>query len=336
VGWLGIADISFETGSYSSCLVPLDPYQYLLFRILSPLVFFLFLLLTMGCAYVWSVRDKISIFCRCRFRMNTAIVPFNRFRYFRTFTALISFAYTSLTALAIRYLLCVDINGESILYYYPAVSCSNSQYNSSFAIAIVLIIFLAFGFPSTVIIVLTLAHRAKKLEDDHWLERWSFLLSCYKKSSYYWEMIALLRRMVMSIVMTTIFDSLKQAQALLVLNFSVFALHVYNHPFKDNNMNIVESISLSLLLLISIVNLDSVSNGSGLSVGARVLLTMMVAIPLGPGLLYMGVDKTKRFCAARREKRRLRSMSQPSSELQTLDFVTRGSQVSSTMQLANP
>jgi hypothetical protein len=193
------------------------------------------------------------------------------------------FSYTDVAAAAFSSFGCVWVDGKNILYYFPSIDCSSASYTSAYILQIFIVLFYVIGVPlATVLcswwyynsVIATIpglgqtgraAFCADSLDSattssEHFISAqryfswWGPLFSYFTKEAFFYQGLVLGRRAVYSMVTIVLEPSINLRA--MVYGFSSFvflAIHTLLAPYRDDMLNKVESISLSLHVFLSIL-----------------------------------------------------------------------------------
>jgi len=94
-----------------------------------------------------------------------------------------------------------------------------------------------------------LYRKRKVLVDDYnVVEKYGFLFSGYKLKYWYWEIIILIRKLLlasMTVFMTSTTSTYTQGLAALMIMFASLAIHLFFIPYEDSMLNNLETIGLA-------------------------------------------------------------------------------------------
>ena len=151
-------------------------------------------------------------------------------------------------------------------------------------VVILIVIIDIIGSPFAVLaFLLTVRDRIRNDIGKRFARRWGVLFDPYKDSVYWWEVLALFRRSIFVALDTLLFsyNPVFKYLAFVFAHTIVFCAHMYKLPFKVPQDNTLESISLFILLILSLI-LMSYQYSQTFTLDA--LLFVLVA---GPTLLFL-------------------------------------------------
>jgi len=115
---------------------------------------------------------------------------------------------------------------------------------------------IAYGVATPIIIVwvigsiafawIHLYRRRMKLDDNQTFEVYGFLYNGYKKDTYYWELVIMIRKMMVLVISSLLSPLGNQVQAFLLflLAFVLIMLNIYGRPYITQTLNMLDNVSL--------------------------------------------------------------------------------------------
>lgn len=258
LGFMGIFDFSPEAATGKACILSVDPYSKFGLKTLVPLLFMAMLLLTMFVAFIIS---KLR---------GTA---FSKSPFMRTAFSLVIFSTTVLADVIFRYLKCVDVGPHRVVESAPALFCTSNSYQAWIPLMAIVLMLVA---AAPVFVAVFLRIKKSRLEDPAFMAFAGVLYECYSVQCYWWEVIGLLRRIFLPLLAILPYaDLVTRAQVLGCFNVVVLLAHIMAKPFRDDAINTAETISLSLLCVISVVKTSDQLDGT-----KAALVTTLVIVPV--------------------------------------------------------
>jgi hypothetical protein len=112
-----------------------------------------------------------------------------------------------------------------------------------------------------------------------------------------WELVVLGRRFLLLALYTFVQDPFWQAAALAICNVAILAAHLVVAPFRQPLEQRVETVSLSLLVLLSVLNVGSGASSGGAVGQLQQVLLLTPLILAGTMLMYVTCKK-RGWCAS--------------------------------------
>ena len=172
--------------------------------------------------------------------------------------------YPGMTNKIFEGFICRDLGGDpatSVLEVDYSVDCEEDK-----ALRYVRQVFLTLIWPVGLPVVLYVwMHRAKDLilaeDEDTLLRKFDFVLGDYKREYWFWEVVELFRKLILSGVIGLFGrGTIAQSFAAVVISFFFFVLSVHKQPFVSNTMNFIKAVSefqiFGILLVCTILQTD--------------------------------------------------------------------------------
>ncbi len=154
---------------------------------------------------------------------------------------------------SINLLNCVPVNGQSVLYAYPTVSCSSAAYAPWRAVGIAVLLLAVVGFPA---FILAFALRNFAALQTYEARRGSMLAAVYEgyqSKVVYWEAVSLLRRVAyVALAASLVEQPAVRASTLTLVIALCLALQVQAHPYAQKHDNRLETYLLVNALVFSV------------------------------------------------------------------------------------
>lgn len=243
--WLGLFDgePTSVTGG-KVCYLPLDPSQKLVFQAAVPFMALGFLLLTSGLH--WSLT-------KCRQRRDFSFKP-----YIRTICSLLIFSYTTISSTTFAYLDCKNFNLEDtgpevlLVRTEPGLDCNTLEYKRNLNIVYVFL-GLVLVLPWMPWLLLRRHHSTGALKDMQ--SKLGILYETYKLKHFYFESIALFRRTLYVLTLTSpiiSIDETLKSQLFVFWSVLFLLIQIFTEPYVLRQDDVFEMISLSTLVAISL------------------------------------------------------------------------------------
>jgi alpha-tubulin suppressor-like RCC1 family protein len=239
--WLQIFNFNPIESTGNSCPISLSPYQRLALQAIIPLIFVLQLFIIMTVHYILS---KV---------LDSNKTKFNYYNYNRTFISLFLFSYQAIVQTCFKYLQCIEVGPIYVVFSVPAIKCNTDEYNYWRIIIILLLIIIVALTP---IILFIFLYKKRKLIQNtgiNMLKYWGILYEQYKSNCYYWNIIVLIRQVLLVILNYIFFQDYRYKYLFFTyFNVFIFILQLIFRPYNKYNDNILEFISQLILILITI------------------------------------------------------------------------------------
>jgi hypothetical protein len=185
----------------------------------------------------------------------TGRIKFDLNLQIRTAVAILLYNYTNLTTTAFQSLACIDVNGDSLLYTHPSISCNSPEYKSSIISQYFVIILVTFGLPVQ-LMRLGLKYYRKTVLSVQFRVRWDALFQPYKKDRFFYQSIVLIRRAVYAALiagMGYLSNPLLIKMAITIVALTCLVTHVFLQPFRLSILNVIETYLLFMHITLSVV-----------------------------------------------------------------------------------
>lgn len=178
-------------------------------------------------------------------------------RFLLTVITTIYIVYFDLTQISFKVFNCVEVHNNVYPFAKSStrvwttdtlIECYNGPHNVLTGIALVVMIFISFGFPLFCFIGLS-TRRNERTTSNTWAHNaFNFLCGPYKQKFIYWECVIMFKKAILSIIIAFSYSMDNQSQGLLLLIVLVFFLytHVLCYPYdkRYHSLNYYESGSL--------------------------------------------------------------------------------------------
>ena len=217
--------------------------------------------------------------------------------YQRTLIALLLYSYQQITIATLQYLSCVDVNGQDVVFSSPSISCSSSEYRQWMAVVILLLVFDVCLFPLGLGFVLFRKREQIWSKDRLLIQQIGILYEAYSPRAYLWQPVVLIRQVVL-VGLSLAFQADYYARYLsyTYFNFILFTLHVLVRPYELFSDNLMEGVSLGLLVLMSSFLDAQVSHNGQLDTGAQLYVSFLFFPAL---LLFIIWMLLTRYCISK-------------------------------------
>jgi hypothetical protein len=167
--------------------------------------------------------------------------------------------YPALTNKIFEAFVCRDLgHGLSLLINDYTIDCASDWYwGVVYPLCSMLVVAWPIGLPAMLFFVMYRARNKIKQDDPDTIMQFAFVIGDYKKDYYYWEVVELSRKLMLSGLLGFVRrGSVAQSVAGTLIAFVFFALAFHHRPFKSMTLNRIKFISefqVFGVLLISVV-----------------------------------------------------------------------------------
>jgi len=203
----------------------------------------------------------------------------------------------------------------------PAIICTSDRYKSLEVFIVILLIFPVITFP--ILLGLLLYKFRNDLESkENVLPKGYFIgtiYESYKRTRFWWEPIALIRRTILVAFSVLIIDALFLSQAYCLLACATLMIQMIWKPFSTSQDNFLEEFCLLCILIISVLQ-AGLLNSRSFPVATQVLVSIFVLLPLLLTVWFYALLWKKKQTT--KNSKGLRSSTIRESELVSRDIVT--------------
>jgi hypothetical protein len=295
ISWIQV--VNFGASSTSSCLAPWTPEEQTLFSIIIPIMLCIEVIAVaalhwmMECAVrrprqieeadaaenasaghgcVDALSKCTNFLCypmrRLAEALRSLLPPFSLNSYIGCCVSVFCFCYTQVSLACVRYLYCVRVKDELLVFAFPSVNCRSSAYHTYLWPVILTLILFIVGMPLACIVLLyrnrtvlsssQLALRGGSIGVDssliEFISRWGSLFAMYEHRAWFWQPMVLIRRLAFVLVSVLLFNQPSvRFMVFLLLNFASLQLHALVRPFGVELLNHAAMCSYGLLVLLS-------------------------------------------------------------------------------------
>lgn len=178
--------------------------------------------------------------------------------YANAVIAVLQFSYTGVSSAAVKFLWCVDVGEERVVFAQPGMRCDSAEYRRVLPLVVVAIVAFVAAFPIAVAVGGWLRHRrltSGRKSVVSAAESGALLTPLYgvfRPGAWYWSSFVLLRRSVFVVIDVVLASAPRyRAFAFGLANQVSYFCSLYAAPFPDRILNRLESASQMALLLIS-------------------------------------------------------------------------------------
>jgi hypothetical protein len=182
-------------------------------------------------------------------------------RYWRSAIGLYLFNYSTMANTLIGYLFCINVgNGrtdhtmmtEEVVFVSPTISCNSNEYKVWLPVVVLLLIILIIVPPIGSLVYLT--RNRYQFVSPSFIGRFGNLYDAYQSSSYWWQSLVLLRRVVFTLVevLLVILPSFK-FMIFGFLHLLSLVIHVIMQPYSTKFFNQMELLTLLSLTSVALI-----------------------------------------------------------------------------------
>jgi hypothetical protein len=198
--------------------------------------------------------------------------------------------YTLYARTTFRFLKCVKVGDTSIVYSTPAIDCNETRYKHWLGGMYFLIAAYVVLAPLLVLASLW-RFRGRRLQAS--AARWGVFFDPYARHCFWYETVSLYRRALYVIIDVLLYDEpLAKYMVFAVITALLLLFHLWLKPFKDHNDNLVESVSLAVLMVLSLI-LGGYQESADSTV--QELIFILVGVPTIFGILWIAIPRGRRF-----------------------------------------
>jgi hypothetical protein len=177
---------------------------------------------------------------------------------FGRFMLLTFLLYPGITNKIFEAFACRDLgHGMSYLHVDYTVNCESSDYTTLTVCCYLLVILWPFGVPFFLAFVMNRERQHILDDDEDTLQKYAFVLGDYKKEYWYWEVVELARKLVLSGLMALVGrGSIAQSFGATIISFMFFSLTFKERPYESDRLNFVKiftEFQIFFVLLVCVV-----------------------------------------------------------------------------------
>jgi hypothetical protein len=188
------------------------------------------------------------------YRWQQQMAFWHPYRLIRTVLSLLAGSFSSVLGIAISTIDCVTLlNGQSVLQSAPAISCSSKQVSlfrnlNGLWVPYMVLLFIGLLWK------LVDGYRKKALSSMD--VRFGVWYEMYKPKMFAWKLTEMIRRLVLSFAgKLLLYSPLRRSITLFAISVAFLAIHLLTMPYRQKLENSLETLSLTALAFISIVNI---------------------------------------------------------------------------------
>lgn len=176
------------------------------------------------------------------------------YRLMRTTASLFASSFSSVLGIAISTMDCVTLlDGTEVLQSAPAISCKSSKFKLFRNLNGLWVPYLILVFGALLWTFVT-GYRKKSLSSTD--VRFGVWYEMYKPQFFAWKLTEMIRRLVLSLVAKALLPTPElRSVALFTISVAFLGIHLIAKPYKKRLENRLETLSLSSLGLISLINI---------------------------------------------------------------------------------
>ena len=202
---------------------------------------------------------------------------------------LIVFMHPPLLRLQLDMILCQTVvQGREVLVAYPNISCASDLQNRLSTWAIILMIG---WFAAFFIGILSMWHTRESgrrngrnaFEDEYYKAKYGFMYMLYRPQFWFWEFVLCLRKAALAAIVAVLYANEQRFMQVLyaaILFVGSLALQRLWNPFLEDEVNMLESVSLSICVFVFVVGsallTDEIPYGSANSAAIGWILALSI------------------------------------------------------------
>ena len=188
-------------------------------------------------------------------------------------------------SVAVRYLDCVNVDGQSVVFSSPAITCGTSRYAGYLSLVMIYFILLVVGVPIAIFYLLRFRYhhllQTRAGAEYHELRsRLGVLFVPFAPHAYLWQIPILIRRLL-CVIADAFLQGGPRNMLFSLIHFAFFVLHVHVRPSANPKVDRLESANLILLVVISCILTGFPSNYQGWE---QAVISILV---IGPIVLFV-------------------------------------------------
>merc|ERR1711871_1312371 len=130
------------------------------------------------------------------------------------------------------------------LYVDYSIDCGSAEYTALLSICVALVVIWPVGLPAGLLYAMWREKTDIMNEDEDTLQKFSFVLGDYDTQHWYWEVVELSRKLIMSGLLSLFLPgSIAQVVVATILSFTFFALAYRAQPFESRRLNLIKVVS---------------------------------------------------------------------------------------------
>jgi len=193
--------------------------------------------------------------------------------------------------------MCRNLGDISLMDVDYTMECYTTSWYITASICGVLVALWPIGIPVLLFVAMYRARNKIKAGDEDTLKFWDFALGDYNLDHWYWEVVELIRKMVMTGLIGLLGrGSIFQVFCATVISFLFFAASLHAKPFDSAGLNIVKIVSEFQLFIILLVCVVLQTDARGLladtrtNYGSALIATTLLSAPI---LVYVVIKNFK-------------------------------------------
>jgi len=286
---LNLGDLVSVTGVNETCVAPVGPYGNIAISIFAQLGMVGILAFHMLYSFAYHRRN------------------FPAWDFFRTLCNIWIFIYVPMADVVFRFLDCVDVSGIRVVRSLPAVMCDSTSYKQWAAVSIFLMVTVLIACPLVLAWwLIKLARtpfqdskgsyerngkRSKEKNVQLYLidtlavkARWGVFFERLKPNLYFWEVLALFRRLVIVIFNALVIELGARFALSAIFQLGFVGLHIYFQPYLTHEENVIDGVSLVALLCLTF-SIGMYRDNTSTFV-AQTTFVLVVFLPIFAFMLY--------------------------------------------------
>ncbi len=300
---LGLTAISAEKRSFSawfsifnfsphyimqSCMFPIDSYEA------APLDMSIALLYFIALGLVYYVEKLV-------YAMN-GWQHIQVKHLLRTYVFVYTSFYSQIVEVTVKYMICVEVDDERVLFWTPAIKCNDERYKGILAIAVIL--FTLFGLLCPILLFVVAARSGK-----------SALFGGLRRTAQYFEFIVLFSRLMTSITTSIAFDD-EDINSLIhtFINAVYFVVTTVLEPYESFLHNLIANTTAGILTVLGITSTFEGTLNNAWAIGSIISILYIT-----PAILLFVYTFMERVPCIREKLRRFNFWLEHENDLTVID-----------------
>eukprot|EP00949_MAST-11_sp_MAST-11-sp1_P001099 g1099.t1 len=210
----------------------------------------------------------------------------------------------TLNQTAFQLLTCRSVGNESRVagdFELPCFGAAHMAY--IFGVAMPALLLYSIGMPMAAVSLLRRLHRLNKLFKPRQLSYasnvYAFLYGGFRRERYYWEVVIMLRKVLLNLILVVMASASPLAQSLVVqiVIFTFITAHVRCEPYSNSILNRIESLSLMLSATVLLLGLflfdETMSEWFQMVITVVMVALILISLVALIGALFIRVKNSR-------------------------------------------
>jgi hypothetical protein len=158
---------------------------------------------------------------------------------------LVFLLYPGLTSTIFEAFACRQIGADiSVLHVDYSIDCSSPEYTMLYIVSVLFMMLWPIGVPFGLWLAMYKVRMAIASQDEEIIEKFGFVLEDYKTEYWYWEVVELSRKLILSGLISLVNrGSIAQTVLATLISFFFFAFTVRAQPYNSTRLNMLKVFS---------------------------------------------------------------------------------------------